>query len=130
MQERRRCPVQRCRRISLAWARAVQAAAKVHIYPGTGVAFLFTQRTVGSQCISMMRCLRDRPGIAGSPAFGFWDDVAKAWAVKNARFSSLEPLVEPRERFDVKALPRPREPMVSHHRNLQMFAVVQPLISL
>ncbi len=69
-----------------------------------------------------------RAKFAGSPAFGFWDDVAKAWPVEDARFSPLEPLVEPRERFDVKALPRPCESVLSHHGNLQMLAIGQPLI--
>ena len=75
-----------------------------------------------------MRRLGDRPSIGRSPALGLGQDVAEARAVENAGVLSLEPLIEPGKSLDVKALPRPGEAVLSHHRDLQMLAVVQLLV--
>ena len=70
----------------------------------------------------------NRPGIACSPAMGLRYDVSKTWAFENACVLPLEPMIKPGERLDVKALPRLGEAMLSHHCDLQMLAVGQPLV--
>src|SRR5450432_2456630 len=76
-----------------------------------------------------MRRLANRPGISRSPALILRNDVSKTRAVEYACVLPLEPVIEPSECLDVKALPRPGEAMLSHHGDLHMLAVGQPLVS-
>src|SRR5260370_28977927 len=76
-----------------------------------------------------MHCYGDRPDIAGSPSLGLRYNVADVWAVENAGVESLEPMIKPCQRFDVKAFPRPGEAMLSHHGDLYVPRVGEPLVS-
>jgi hypothetical protein len=50
----------------------------------------------------------------------------RAQRIRDTR--SEEPVIEPGERLDVKTFPRPGEAMLSHHCDLHMLAVGQPLV--
>src|SRR5580692_1041104 len=128
MRQWRGSPLQERRRIRLTCARPIEATAQVHVSSGTRLSFVFAETAVGSKRIRVIHRFADRPNIGCSPAPGFRQDVTKTRALENAGVLSLQPMIEPGDRLDVKTLPRPREAMLSHHCNPQMLAVSQALV--
>src|SRR5580693_2801888 len=104
MGQRQGNPLQGRRRVRLARAWAIQASAKFHVGSGTRFWFALSKSSIGLKCISVMYRFADRPSIGCPPAFCLRQNVAKVWAVENAGVLSLQPLIEPSKRLDVKAL--------------------------
>ena len=71
--------------------------------------------------------LRQRPMIGGVPALRLREHVAYARPVKDAGVAPLEPVVEPGQRFDVQALPWPRQAVVAEHRHAHVGAAREAL---
>src|ERR1700739_2262671 len=76
-----------------------------------------------------MHCHGNRPCIAGSPSFSLGYNIADVWAFENAVVLPLDPMSKPCQRLDVKAFPRPGEAMLSHHCDLYVRRVGEPLVS-
>src|SRR5580704_8835382 len=128
MRQRRRSPVQERRRVRLARSWAVETGAEIHVSSGAPLSFILTKTPVSSKCISVMHRFEDRPSFACSPAFCLRQNISKVWAIENAGVLSLQPVIEPGNRLDVKTLPRPGEAVLAHHSDLHMLTVIQPLV--
>ena len=59
--------------------------------------------------------VRGRPDVARAPLVGARHPVADRGALEDAGVLILQPVVEPGERLDVEALPRPRQPELAEH---------------
>src|SRR5579863_6982060 len=70
-----------------------------------------------------MNRLRQRPDVGCVPAFSLGNNVAEARALQDSGVVTFQPMIEPGERFDVQALPRPRQAMLTHHRDSYVLAV-------
>src|SRR5580700_6122347 len=70
-----------------------------------------------------MRHIRQWPCIRGAPAFGARKNVTETRSRQDTGILSLEPVVEPCERLDVQAFPRPRQTVLAQHGDLNVFAV-------
>src|SRR5580700_6494190 len=70
-----------------------------------------------------MRHIRQWPCIRGAPAFGARKNVTETRSRQDTGILSLEPVVEPCERLDMQAFPRPRQTMLAQHGDLNVLAV-------
>src|SRR5580704_3666904 len=128
MGQRRGSPLQGRGRVRLTCTWAIQTSAKVHIGSGTRFWFALGKSSIGSKCISVMYRFADRPSIGCSPAFCLRQNISKVWAIENAGVLSLQQVIEPSNRLDVKTLPGPSKAMLSHHGDPDMLAVSQSLV--
>ena len=113
--QRRAGPDQLGGRVGVAGPCSAQPGVEHHQRPLARVPFVVGELAIGPQAQRAGFAVRRRPDVARAPLVGPGHPVADRGAVEDAGVLILQPVVEPGERLDVEALPRPRQPELAEH---------------
>ena len=104
---------------------AVEAGAERHHRAVAGRAFLGREAAIGAERIVAIRDAGHGPGIGVAKSVGTRQNVANARPFQNPGVAALQPVIEPGQRLDMQAFPRPGQAVIAEHRDAHMLAVGQ-----